>query len=549
MGDKAKEALGKVTGFFKKLSKKAIIAIIAGVAVLVVAATVITIVLNNQPYSVLFTQLNSTEAAAITSYLEEQGMTDYRMEGSSTILVPKNQEDQLKMQLLMQGYPKSGFSYDGYYQNVSSLSTESERNAAYLMMIQDRMGAVIRCFEGVTEAVVQINEGEDRTYILDSKNLTGATASVFVNMREGENLSAQQATAIRTFVSRGVQGLDISSVSIIDNWGNTYNAADGSDATDLSALRLQLEEENNNKIRTEILQVLVPLYGKDNVKVGVNCTVDVNRTIEESTTYNLPETAKEEERGLLNKKVYDNSIVRGDDETVGGVVGAQDNADLNTYVEEEAQANGDERSIHTSGEEDYDNDRRVMQIEHTAGYITDCMVSVTVNSTTAGVINVDALRAHVARVAGIDDNLAASKISILPGGFYQDPVINDNPSVIPPLFNLKDIPLWVLIAAAGGLLFFIILITLMVIISKKKRKKRELALAEAAAAAGAPGGGVVIPVEFVPQEEEEGGADVMSLQTEKSMELRRDIRQFAEDNPEIAAMMIRNLLKGGEKNG
>ena len=155
----------------------------------------------------------------------------------------------------------------------------------------------------------------------------------------------------------------------------------------------------------------------------------------------------------------------------------------------------------------------------------------------------------MARVAGIDDDLAASKISILPGGFYQDPVINDNPSVIPPLFNLKDIPLWVLIAAAGGLLFFIILITLMVIISKKKRKKRELALAEAAAAAGAPGGGVVIPVEFVPQEEEEGGADVMSLQTEKSMELRRDIRQFAEDNPEIAAMMIRNLLKGGEKNG
>jgi len=41
----------------------------------------------------------------------------------------------------------------------------------------------------------------------------------------------------------------------------------------------------------------------------------------------------------------------------------------------------------------------------------------------------------------------------------------------------------------------------------------------------------------------------MSLQTEKSMELRKDIRQFANDNPEIAAQMVRGWLRGGEMNG
>jgi uncharacterized protein YciI len=47
----------------------------------------------------------------------------------------------------------------------------------------------------------------------------------------------------------------------------------------------------------------------------------------------------------------------------------------------------------------------------------------------------------------------------------------------------------------------------------------------------------------------ETGADVMDLELERSMELRKDIRQFVNDNPEIAAQMIKTWLKGGEGNG
>ena len=41
----------------------------------------------------------------------------------------------------------------------------------------------------------------------------------------------------------------------------------------------------------------------------------------------------------------------------------------------------------------------------------------------------------------------------------------------------------------------------------------------------------------------------MSLKSEKSMELRRDIRKFADENPEVAAKMVRILLKGEENDG
>ena len=41
-------------------------------------------------------------------------------------------------------------------------------------------------------------------------------------------------------------------------------------------------------------------------------------------------------------------------------------------------------------------------------------------------------------------------------------------------------------------------------------------------------------------------SDIMDLHAERSMELRKDVRQFAEDNPAIAAQMIKNWLRGGE---
>lgn len=40
----------------------------------------------------------------------------------------------------------------------------------------------------------------------------------------------------------------------------------------------------------------------------------------------------------------------------------------------------------------------------------------------------------------------------------------------------------------------------------------------------------------------------MNLQTEKSMELRKDVRKFAEDNPEIAAQMVKSWLREGMAN-
>ena len=42
------------------------------------------------------------------------------------------------------------------------------------------------------------------------------------------------------------------------------------------------------------------------------------------------------------------------------------------------------------------------------------------------------------------------------------------------------------------------------------------------------------------------GADIMDVHTEETMKMRQDVRQFVEENPSIAAQMIKNWLRGGE---
>ena len=536
MGEKVKAYWEKVKEFAGKVSKKVWIA--AAVALVVVIAAIIFVVNANNDYVVLFADLSSSDMTTIVKYLDENGITEYRLENGNTVLVPAAKEPYLKMQLVSQGYGTSGFGYEYYTENVGMLSTESERNRAWLISVEQRMAASIKTLENVKDATVKLAEGEDHSYVLDSGNRTEASASVTVTLRDGKLLTDDEVKAIRNLIAYGVQGLKVENVSIIDSMGNPYTVDTESEmSNDASALKLQLEEKYNNLIRTNVMQVLVPLFGAENVKVGVNCTVDVNRVTQAATEINLPEWAVNGE-GIIGSKIYDNYIVRNEGDNAGGVAGTSSNSDLPTYVEEEIEPDGSEAEIGASGQVDYDNPRTETYTERTAGYLSDCMVSVSINATGSGAVDTENLRLHVARAAGIADEYALSKISIYTAPFYVAPVVEE------PTWTLP-VDEWVVYAAAGGLLLFILILIVILSISNKKRKKKE---AEMLAAMQQQSMEQML-AGLQDQQEEPLGADVMALRNEKSMELRKDIRKFADESPEIAAQIVRNLLRGGDNDG
>lgn len=537
MNEQVKSFVNKFKEFFSKLSKKTIRLITIALIVIVVGAVVIAVVLNNQPYSVLFTGLSNEESTTIVSYLVDNGYTNYRLEGTGTILVPTELEEDLKAKMLYEGYPSTGYAYETYTKMSGTMTTESERNRAYIYDLQDRMAGVIRRMENVKDAVVNITPAEDQTYILDRTNATKAQASVFVTMQGNAQLSTKLANAIRSLVSHAAQGLEFDSVVILDSLGNTYSVGgDYEESGDASLLKLYLEEQVNNTVRTQVMNILTPLYGDDNVKVGVNSTVDVRRSVGESIHFTEPDWAADGStngRGIIGSQIYDREIIRDYDDLTGGLVGTETNSDINTYVENGLTVDGDERYLRDSGELNYYVDTDKEQVERVAATVTDVMVSVSINSTTAGSVNVENLTTHVAKVAGISDLDEVNKISILVAPFY-NPEAPINPIVDPPY----GIQTWMLYAAIIGVALVLVLLILITILRRKSRKKKAKELS--AMLDGR------IDEFVVTSREEPAGADIMEMRTEKSMELRRNIRQFAEDNPEIAAQMVKSWLRGGE---
>lgn len=519
--------------FFAKMNKKTRIGLGVTLGLIVLSAIVIALVLENKPYTVLFTGLTADESSSIMTYLEENGAVDYRLENNDTILVPKDQEAKLKAKLLMDGYPKSGFAYSTYLDNVSSLATDADRQTAFLFDLQDRMSAVIRCLDGVKNAWVTIAQGEDQRYVLDRNTVVDATASVLVEMQGAQTLTKQQATAIRNLVARGVKGLTIENITISDTVGNTYTGDEGSGvSSDASQLKLQLEEQVNNKVRTNVMQVLTPFFGENNVRVSVNSTVDVSHSVGNSTTYTEPEWAADgstEGKGIIGSRIYENIITRGGDKAAGGVAGTENNSDLNTYVEDQTNPDGTETSISTSGQVDYNVNTKQEQVERTAGVVSDLSISVSLNSAVTGPVDVANLTAHVARAAGIEAGGETSKISILTLPFYEE----ETPGILPSTSLLPENAIYIA-AIAGGAVFLLLL--LLAILGRRKKRKNKKTLQ--------PQPAVYEPVQPVAE-----GADITNMRSEKSMELRRDVREFANNNPEIAAQMVKGWLKGEEENG
>ena len=535
----------KVKDFFKNMSTKVRIILGVALAVLVVAIAAFALWAGNRPYEALYHDLNATEASEVLSYLQENGFTDYRLVNGDTIEVRADQRNIMLTRLAQAGYPRSGNLFGTYFEHVGTLSTSSEQARTYLISVMEGLAATIRTFPGVQDAVVWIDQGEERTYVLEDSKAE-ATASIKVTMRDRYTLSSAQADAIRLMVSRAVGGLDIANVFITDGIGNTYSSDTSASISDAASLKAQQEEYQSNKIRTEVMQALSLIYGPENVRVAVNVQVEVNRRYIDSTRYERPEGSYEN-GGLIGRETGLWYITRDGLTPVGGVVGTESNSDLSTYVEDLEGAVGDEDTAGQSTERENKIDEIREQVEVLAPTIADVSIAVTINENANSAANLDEERLinHVAMAAGIggEEGEAARRVSVLLAPLYTEPA-----APVDSLFTQEMVP-YLIIAAAALLLIVIFLVILLSVRRKRKRKQQEEEQRILEEQLGMGGMGGITPEDVeavVAAAPPAGGADIMEVNTEKSMELRKTIRQFVQNNPEVAAQMLKVWLKGGE---
>ena len=523
--DKVKDTFGKIPEGVRKW-------LLIGTVALLVGAVAIALVLNHKEYSVLYSEVTQEDAAAIGQKLQEMGV-EYQLKSNGDIVVLKEQEDQLRAALAYEGYPKSGFSYDVFINNTGGMTTDSDADTYKVYELQNRLGATISLFEGVKDAKVTIALGEEQKYVLQSEAEKKQTsASVVVQMKTGKTLSPKSAAGIQNLVAHSVAGLDAANVSVFDENGIELSAEEkkgGLQSEDASVLAKEIE----NEIAAKVASLLAPIYGADNVRVAVKASVNMERQIRESITYTTPDKIDEQDKqGIVSKEKTENE--QGEQNGAeGGVAGAETNADVSNY--NTVNGRGDESYSASAAEREYLVNQTKEQGERNPGVIDDLSVSAVINSDVTGgrELNPDQLKGLIGNAAGMDPEEQGSKITVLFAPFAKDAAVQQS-SFERFVEGIEEN--WYLIAiGCAVLLFFIVLFMLLSARRKKRKKLKEEKKNQKLS-------------QTVMEKPREINPEIINIKNEEAMTMRQNVRDFTEQNPEIAAQLLKEWLGGGTGN-
>ena len=239
MKEKVLKFLTPIKEFWEAQGKKNKIIILSVLGGVVVAAVVIVAALNYTEYEVLYSGLESAEAAEIYSQIEGMGI-EARLTTGGTISVPKEQSNMLYAELASMGYPKNSLDYTIFSDNVNMLSTDFEKREYARMQTQERLAAIIKRYDGVADAAVTLTIPETKTTVISSSTKE-PSASVSVTLKEGFTLSSTQISGIAKLVQASVTGLKEENVVIVDGDLN-FLTADGNENTDAQNLAIERQK-------------------------------------------------------------------------------------------------------------------------------------------------------------------------------------------------------------------------------------------------------------------------------------------------------------------
>lgn len=524
-----KEKYKEIKAFVDKLDKKIKIIALSSACAIVLIAVITAIILNNKTFVPIFIDIANDEASEIVSYLQSEGI-EYKYKGDGTILVEESVADKTRANLVYEGYPSSGFTYDIYIKNAGGMTTDSEKETYKLYELQNRIGATIELFDNVKDAKVTIALADDKKYVLQSDaEQSQSKASVVVTMKSGSSLEPKQAKAIQRLVSSNVANMQMENVTVYDQNGIELSL----DTTEQGTNTTEVELANiiENKIEQKIANILSPFYGEGNIRVSANGKINMEKVIRETTTYNTPEKINQNDKtGIVSKE--QGSETNGSTDTTGqGTAGTETNTEIPEYNQQGENQN-DNYSSNTYNREYLVNTIKE-QTQIDPGMMDDLSVAISINGVGYGSLNANQIRELAANATGIELAQADQKITVVAAPFYEEA----GNEVARQAQDLIEKYWWVLTVI--GIL--ILLVVVGIILIKRKLKKRRLAKEKA----------FEMPEQIVPEPIEinkDNNIDILNMKNKKSRELRENIREFVNTNPEISAQMLRSWLNGGEQS-
>ena len=531
------------SGFKSKwgsLAKNLRIFIITAIAVVAVGAIVLTIILNQKSYTAIYTGLDSEECSQIASAINDLGVTDVKIGTDGSISVPSDQSDNIRMQLSIQGYPKSTFNFDVWNNGIGIWSTDTEKKVLQIQQLQTHLMKAINTISAVKNSYVIITMPENNNYVI-STNDEEPRVSVKLDLRNGATLSAEQVEGIYALVLNSLPGLEREYISIIDTDGKLLDGKNSTVEEDvLYQSRLNFQEQMQNLLKSQLDETLRKLYKDYTINVNVKLNYDNSKS--EYTIY-TPSIAEDGTSGGMIQSSTKNEGWGGIG-SLSGVVGTTSNSDISPNYPT-IEGDGDNEYY-------YQNSITVNRLVNTEirqleknGYSVDRITAaITVDQINMLEADKEQLREVIAFAIGTDiANVTVANYPFVINGGNSSSSGNN-------IIRGGNVDWTVYIIILLGLVVLALLIVA-ILTGNAKKKKRARAKAKAAAAqAAAQAAQESAALSFEPQTQPAEEFNIQHLDdyddASKSAVLKKEIKEFSHTNPDVVAQLIRSMMKNGE---
>ncbi|MCD5002886.1 flagellar M-ring protein FliF [Enterococcus saccharolyticus] len=535
MGANIKEWFEQIRYKWQNLSSLMKKVAILGIISLLVIIGTFSYMMNKVEYGVLFSNLAQADAGKVTTDLKEKNIPYKLGDNGTTILIDKNMIDEYRIDLAVENkLPDSTTGFELFDQS-DMMTTDEDRKIMYQRALTGELEQAIGSLDGVQKVKVILVTPDDGVFSREKKD---ATASIVLTLNG--NLSDSSIQGIVTLASGAVENLSPENVKVVDANGKVL--AGGEEAESLAnvsdryiGIKSAYEEALEKKVRN----LLEPIYGADKLKVSINVDLDFDSVERTTTTYNNPEIRSEQVEASGNAdaiqeaqtgQVNDNvTVVTGDD--------AEGNRNYRRSVNNEL-------------------DTETTKTISAPGMIRRMTSSVVVPGNLPADVQQE-LRTLIASAVGFNEE-RGDEIAVQ--GLDFETAEDDGATDDMIEQEAKNANWWIYLAIAGGILLTIVIVTIIILIVRRRRNDDDFLVAEEemqeSVASPALDEELLQSIArnqaTTAYEEAEDDNEIDTIdpaenekrkEAEKYDERDRRAKQFANDNPEIAAELIKAWLK------
>lgn len=268
-------------------------------------------------YRILFNQIPDKDGGAIIAALNQQNVP-YKMADGGAILVPAPLVHETRLKLASAGLPKGGNVGFDLIDNQKFGATQFQEQVNYQRALEGELTRSIQSLAAVQSARVHLAIPKPSIFMREQQR---PTASVLLSIYAGKTLDRTQVSGIMHLVSSSLPDLPTKNVSIVDQNGTLLSpAADSAAGGGLDATQLSYVQQVEQAGIKRIMEILIPLYGADNVRAQVTADIDFNHT--EQTSENFKPNQNKDEAVVRSQQTSESSNGGG---AAAGVPGALSN--------------------------------------------------------------------------------------------------------------------------------------------------------------------------------------------------------------------------------